>query len=118
MELKRVSDDCWECSDQRYMVYAERSPWLQEGVPDVPLFSIRVKKYGEMYYSPLRTEPSLSTALEYIKTDAAAPVFDESGMCRWCDMSRQDLATYPRWWFGCNLCETEVERTAAREGEL
>jgi hypothetical protein len=117
MELRRVSEDRWECSDPRYTVYIERDPWMQPGDVSVPMFSICVQKYGAMYYSPLRTEPSLSTALEYIKKDAASPVFDEFGMCRWCDMSRADLVTYPRWWFGCNLCEAEMERTADNDAE-
>ena len=116
MELRRVSEDRWECSDDRYTVYIERDPWLRDGL-QINTFSIQVRKYGGTYYSPLRTEPTLSAALEYIKQDAASPVFDEFGMCRWCDMSRADLTTYPRWWFGCNLCETEMDRISQAEKE-
>lgn len=111
MELRRVSEDRWECSDDRYTVYIDRDPWLREGV-QINSFSIRVKQYGETYYSPLRTEPTLSAALEFIKKDAASPVFDEFTMCRWCGIARQALLSYPRWWFGCNLCESAIEQEA------
>ena len=116
MELRRVSEDRWECSDERYTVYIERDPWAQDDTP-VNTYGIHIRKYGGTYYSPHHTEPTLSAALEYIKHDAASPVFDEFGMCRWCDMPRADLVTYPRWWFGCNLCEAEVERTADNDAE-
>lgn len=116
MELRRVSEDRWECSDDRYTVYIDRDPWLREGL-QINAFSIHVRKYGGTYYSPLRTEPTLSAALEYIKQDAASPVFDDFGDCRWCGIARQDLLAYPRWWFGCNLCEAEIERTADNDAE-
>jgi hypothetical protein len=109
MELRRVSEDRWECSDQRYTVYIDRDPWDREGLP-INMYTIHIKKYGGTYYSPHRAEPTLSAAIEYIKKDAASPVFDDFGECRWCCIARQDLGTYPRWWFGCNLCESAIEQ--------
>jgi hypothetical protein len=110
MELRRVSEDRWECSDDRYAVRLERDPWDKPEAAKVPMFVVDGRKWGPTYLSPLRTVGTLSDALEYIRTDASSPVFDEFGMCRWCDMSRLDLAAAPRWWFGCNLCESAIEQ--------
>lgn len=49
-------------------------------------------------------------AEEFIARDRVAPVWDAEGDCRWCGIARDDLARYPAWWFGCILCETEIDR--------
>jgi hypothetical protein len=55
----------------------------------------------------------LAEIWEFIAADSAAPVWDEDGCCKWCGIAKSDLAVYPPYWFGCNLCESNIVRDDA-----
>jgi len=118
MDFKRTSEDSWSCSDDRYGIRLERDPWIRPEGSNPPVYVVYIGKYGPFSQSPLATLTAFGAAVDYIKQDAALPVFNEAGDCRWCGLSQLDLASAPRWWFGCNLCETEMERTADNQDEI
>lgn len=100
--------------DERYKIVRHMNPW-DDGVGAKVWYEVMAHMYGPWNYKHLRTCYTLLDALEFVTTDAnASDVFvpDDEGApsCRWCHIERSYLERVPAWWFGCNLCETEMDK--------
>lgn len=100
--------------DDRYKIIRHINPW-DDGVGPKVWYDVLAHMYGPWNYKHLRTLHTLLDALEFTTTDAnAVDVFvpDNEGVpsCRWCGLERSYLERVPAWWFGCNLCETEMDK--------
>ncbi len=89
-----------------YTLVSTKSPWI--GQPEW-VYAVQVNMWGAGP-STLREFPTEEAAREFITADSAAPVWDEDGCCKWCGIAQSDLAVYPPYWFGCNLCESNIVR--------
>ena len=94
--------------DERYEIRKEPSPWEPDNA-DRYTWIVYVDKYGTGRHHPIKTTATLLDAKWFVTADAQSPVFDQYGDCRWCGIAESDLRMYPRWWFGCNLCESAIE---------
>lgn len=100
----------YRTTDGKYMIQQEASPWEPDN-QDLWVWSLKVNIRGEAkFYNVLKAAPTLADAITYAEQDSASPVFTDHGECRWCGMERAYLEIAPRWWFGCNLCETELQQ--------
>jgi hypothetical protein len=91
-----------------YTIVTEPNPWTGEGQPPT-FYAVQVNMWGAGP-STLRDFPTEQAARDFIAADSAAPVWDTDGMCKWCGIAKSDLAVYPAYWFGCNLCEANITR--------
>lgn len=99
--------------DKRYKIVRETNPW-QDSDPKV-WYSVRINMYGPFVYQYRKTFPRALEAMEWVEEDANdTKVFipNAEGLfeCRWCGLGRDYLEAAPAWWFGCNLCETEMDK--------
>jgi hypothetical protein len=102
-------DEAYRTTDGRYIIQQEASPW-EPNNPNLWVWRITVNVRGDArFYNILATAPTLADAIAYAERDSNAPVFNDHGECRWCGMEKAYLVVAPRWWFGCNLCETTIE---------
>jgi hypothetical protein len=92
-----------------YTLVSEKSPWTGQ---TEWVYSVQVNMWGAGP-STLRQFATEEAAREFITADSAAPVWDADGMCKWCGIAKTDLAVYPPYWFGCNLCESNIVRDDA-----
>lgn len=100
--------------DPRYKIMRNVDPWENGTGPKV-WYTVNAHMYGPWNYKWLRNCHTLVEAMEFVIADAnAVDVFvpDDEGMpsCRWCGLERSYLERVPAWWFGCNLCETEMDK--------
>lgn len=97
----------WYISDDgKYKIVKEPSPWEPDNA-DRWSWLVYVNKYANP--AAIKTTATLIDAQQFVEADAVAPVWDLHGDCRWCGMPKDDLVLSPRWWFGCNLCESAIE---------
>ena len=94
-----------------YTIVTEPNPWQGDAQPPT-IYTVQVNMWGAGP-STLRDFPTEAAAREFIAADSAAPVWDEDGCCKWCGIAKTDLAVYPAYWFGCNLCESHIVRDDA-----
>lgn len=103
-------DASYRTTDGRYIIQQEASPWEPDN-RDLWVWSLKVNIRGDaQFYNALKSLPTLADAITCAEQDSASPVFTDHGECRWCGMERAYLEVAPRWWFGCNLCETELQQ--------
>lgn len=93
--------------DGKYKIVKEPSPWEPDNAERWS-WLVYVNKYAK-YPSAIKSTATLIDAQQFVEADAAADTWDTHGDCRWCGMAKADLMLAPRWWFGCNLCETELQ---------
>lgn len=99
----------------RYKIIRNINPWASEGVGLKVSYQVMAHMYGPWNYKQLQTCHTLLDAIDFLLDDAKAPevfVVDSDGelSCRWCGLRRSYLEGVPAWWFGCNLCETEMDK--------
>ena len=97
-------------TDGKYRITPQSSPWEPDN-KDKYVWLVEVPMYGPQFYKTVKAAPTFADAVAYAEKDADSPVWTETDQeCRWCGMAKSDLIVYPRWWFGCDLCETEIQK--------
>jgi len=100
-------DHYYETTDGKYRIRQEPSPWAPDD-ESMYVWIVEVLMYGERFRRTIKSKPTFADAVAFCERDNESPVWDDHGDCRWCGIDKADLAAYPRWWFGCNLCEKAI----------
>lgn len=108
--------------DPRYKIIRHTNPW-DNGIGPKVSYQVMAHMYGPWNYTHLRSCHTLLDAIEFVIADAnAVDVFvpDDEGApcCRWCGLERSYLERVPAWWFGCNLCESEMDKYRADDPHI
>lgn len=93
--------------EPQYLITESDNPWIP-ALNRVTVYDIYYLDSNHRRY--LACAPTRAEAEAFIERDRVKPVWDDNGDCRWCGIARSDLARYPAWWFGCVLCESEIDR--------
>jgi hypothetical protein len=100
-------------TDGKYRITPHPSPWEPEDKTKYT-WGVEAPLYGDKYYRLIKATATFADAVQHAERDSMSPVWrEQDNDCRWCGMPKADLIAYPRWWFGCNLCETAI---AAEDG--
>lgn len=103
MDFTRITDG-WRSTDDRYMLAESCDPWGDRPTEPVE-WVVRVRMFGLSSWTMLTAQPTFDDAVAFAEADAAMPVFNVDGCCRWCGTEESYLADVPRGWFGCLLCD-------------
>lgn len=100
--------------DSRYKIVRHINPWT-DGIGPKVWYQLMVNMYGPFGHNHLATFNTLHDSITAMADDVnASQVFiansDDALTCRWCKIEKGYLESAPAWWFGCNLCETEMDK--------
>lgn len=106
-------------ADMEYVIRREFDPWHTEEGPAKCWYEIDANLYGSWTWTRIATAQSLDEAATFCEQDAGSsvwrPGYEGRDECRWCWTEREYLEQVPAWWFGCNLCESWMDKNVRNE---